>query len=84
MMDRLYRFFSIDDQGHVHSPPEAHVFASDMAALRKAQQLNVRYAIEVWEGRRLIGLVSRKKVSRSAERRAAVRVILLTRADVPL
>ncbi len=63
-MDRLYRFFPIDDEGHVHSTPETHVFACDMAALRKAQQINGRFDVEVWEGRRLIGLVSRKNSSR--------------------
>lgn len=59
--DMLYRFFPIDHEGHVHHAPEAHEFTSDHAALRKAQQINARFEIEVWEGRRLIGLVSRRK-----------------------
>jgi hypothetical protein len=73
-MDRLYRFFPIDDEGHVHRTPEAHACACDMAALRKAQQINARFDIEVWEGRRLIGLVSRKKTTsgRNERRRSAL------------
>jgi hypothetical protein len=45
-----------------------------MAALRKAQQINARFDIEVWEGRRLIGLVSRKKIAngRNERRRSAL------------
>lgn len=62
-MDRLYRFFPIDKEGHGETTPEAHAFGCDMAALRKAQQINARFDIEVWEGRRLIGLVSRRKLA---------------------
>jgi hypothetical protein len=57
----LYRFFTIDREGHLHTAPEAHDMESDEAALRLAQRISLRHDIEVWEGRRLIGLVSHKK-----------------------
>jgi hypothetical protein len=62
-MDKLYRFFPIDKEGHVHDMPEAHALATDKAALRKAEEMSDRCQIEVWEGRRLIGLVSRRKIA---------------------
>jgi hypothetical protein len=54
-----YKFYCIDDAGHIFKRHDYHA-PDDFGALEQAQQLCGPHEIEVWEGARFVTRVNKK------------------------
>jgi hypothetical protein len=51
-----YKFFFLDDRGHVFRSQD-HLFQDDIAALEAGQRLKASHIIEIWQGAREVARV---------------------------
>jgi hypothetical protein len=49
-----YRVFTVDDKGHILGPSDIVTCDDDEQAIDKARKLKKRFAVEVWQGERLV------------------------------
>ncbi|HEY7998150.1 MAG TPA: hypothetical protein VIE87_04945 [Pseudolabrys sp.] len=49
-----YRFYRINDKGHIAGPAEGNEFPNDEAATKQAKQLLNGHDIEIWQGTRIV------------------------------
>jgi hypothetical protein len=47
-----YRFYTIQKNGHIVSPPSDHNLPDDLTAVTEAKKLLNRHDIEIWQGAR--------------------------------
>lgn len=64
-----YKFFFLDDRGHVLSAQE-HLLRDDLDALAVAKSLRSDHAVEIWEGMREVARVKRDEPLAASERRS--------------
>jgi hypothetical protein len=50
-----YRFYSLKSGGHIAGPPVDLELPDDASAIAEAKQRLDRYAIEIWQGTRVVG-----------------------------
>ena len=51
----VYRFYTIDNAGHIFGPAAVHDVADDGEALKKARTLQNNHDIEIWAESRIVG-----------------------------
>ncbi len=56
MQMQEYKFFFLDDAGHVYRS-EDHSYREDRAALEAAQEMNATVTVEIWQTTRLIAQI---------------------------
>lgn len=49
-----YRFYRINQNGHIGEPPATHEFPDDRTALAEAKQLLNGCDLEIWQGARIV------------------------------
>ena len=56
-----YRFYELDDGGHISTPPALVECADEQDAIRKAAEAANGKAVELWEGARFIARFPRRE-----------------------
>jgi hypothetical protein len=55
----VYRFYPVTKTNRTAAPAQDHDFQADALALQHAVTMANGHAIEVWHGKRLVGIVAR-------------------------
>jgi hypothetical protein len=56
-----YRFYAINEDGHIGVPPTQYELPNDDAANEKAKQLLDGHDIEIWQGARIVAHFNSKE-----------------------
>ena len=67
----IYRFYTINHDGHIGGPATQHDLPDDAAAMAKAQQVLADQDIEIWLGPRVVGYLTARHDAPAARPAAA-------------